>query len=205
MINTDRIIQLLGSGLSAEIVATAVGCEPSYVSQLLSDEEFAKKVSELRVVNLQAATNRDNKWNEIEDKLLDKLSASVEYLIKPRDIIQTLAVVNSAKRRGASAQENITVNNTVVNLTLPRTAVHNFTVNSLNQVIGVNEQSLLTIPSGNVKSLLNKAATMLPQDLAGTEKQDGQEDARHTEAEAARERLKARLGKFKTPVRADDL
>jgi hypothetical protein len=206
MIQQDRVIQLLGSGLSAEVVATAVGCEPSYISQLLADDEFAKKVSELRIQNLQAATKRDNKWDEIEDKLLDKLKDSVEYIMKPREILAALATVNSAKRRGATAQESLTINNTVVNLTLPQKAVHNFVVNQTNQVIGVNDQSLLTMPSMNVKSLLQQAKSLADtQNLANLENKDGPQDDRNVKAESPAARLRARLAKPATRASADDL
>ncbi len=206
MIQQDRVIQLLGSGLSAEVVATAVGCEPSYISQLLADDEFAKKVSELRIQNLQAATKRDNKWDEIEDKLLDKLKDSVEYIMKPREILAALATVNSAKRRGATAQESLTINNTVVNLTLPQKAVHNFVVNQTNQVIGINDQSLLTMPSMNVKSLLQQAKSLADtQNLANLENKDGSQDDRNVKAESPAARLRARLAKPATRASADDL
>jgi hypothetical protein len=214
MINQERIIQLLGSGLSAEIVATAVGCDASYISQLLSNDEFAKKVTELRVISLQAATKRDNKWDTIEDKLLDKLESSVEYIMKPRDILAALATVNAAKRRGATAQESVTINNTVVNLSLPPRAVHNFVVNTTNQVIGVNEQSLLTMPSSNVKSMLaarTKQAALGVTDTNGAqtpamqEKLDGSKDAGYTEAKAEAEGLRTRLRRAATGLRANDL
>lgn len=205
MISQDRVVQLLGSGLSAEVVATAVGCEPSYISQLLADDEFAKKVSELRVQNLQAATKRDNKWDEIEDKLLDKLKDSVEYIMKPREILAALATVNGAKRRGATAQESLIINNTVVTLSLPQKAVHNFVVNQINQVIGVNDQSLLTMPSMNVKSLLQQAKSLAAPDLAKLENKDGHQDDRNVKAESPAARLRARLAKPATRASADDL
>lgn len=156
MTSQERIISLLGQGLSAEIVATAIGCDPSYISQLLSNEEIHRKVSELRIQNLQAATQRDNKWDSIEDKLLEAMAAKVESsadFMKPGDLIRFLAVVNAAKRRGAQTQETMVVNNTIVNLTIPQQAVRMFTMNSSNQVIQVEGQSMLTLPSTNMRDL----------------------------------------------------
>ena len=152
----ERIVTLLGQGLSAEVVATAVGCDPSYISQLLSQDEIHKRVSELRVQSLQAATKRDNKWDSIEDKLLDAMSEKVDNMasfMKPGDLIRFLSVVNAAKRRGAQAQDAMTINNTTVNLTIPQRALQQFVVNSVNQVVQVGEQTLLTLPSQNIKAL----------------------------------------------------
>jgi hypothetical protein len=39
-VDNEKIKELLGSGLSNDVVASAVGCDPSYVSQLMSNETF---------------------------------------------------------------------------------------------------------------------------------------------------------------------
>lgn len=190
MPSRDRIISLLGQGLSAEVVATAVGCDPSYISQLISDEETFKQIAELRVQHLQAATDRDNKWNQVEDKLLDKLIDSVGYVIKPREILASLAVVNKAKRRGATAQESVTINNTVVNLSLPQKVLQqlNFITNTSNQVIGINDKSLLTIPTQNIKALANQALPSLDSHdkITSAKKPNAESSSREESAKGTR-------------------
>ena len=157
----DKITALLGQGHSPELVATIIGCDPSYISQLLENETFRNEVSELRVQSLQAASERDKKWDTLEDKLLDKLHTVVDFVIKPREILALLAAANNAKRRGATAQESITINNQVVNLLMPTKLTTIFTVNQNNQVIGVGDKSMLTMPSKNIEALLaeSQAAT----------------------------------------------
>ena len=71
----DKILKLLGQGLTPQLVATAVGCEPSYVSQLLSEEAFALEVAQARCANLEEATDRDKKYDKLEDAFLQKLEA----------------------------------------------------------------------------------------------------------------------------------
>jgi hypothetical protein len=162
----DKIKALLGQGHSAELVSTIIGCDPSYISQLLENEDFRNEVSELRVKSLQAATDRDHKWDELEDKLLDKLKEAVDFVIKPREILQILAAANAAKRRGATAQEGITINNQVVNLLMPTKLTTVFSVNQNNQVIGVGDKSMLTLPSNKIEELfkLSQAANQAQQE-----------------------------------------
>ena len=157
----DKIKALLGQGHSPELVATIIGCDPSYISQLLENETFRNEVSELRVQSLQAATERDKKWDSLEEKLLNKLHDAVDFVIKPREILAILSVANAAKRRGATATESITINNQVVNLLMPTKLTTIFTVNQNNQVIGVGDKSMLTMPSKNIEKLLveSQAAT----------------------------------------------
>lgn len=151
----DKIKALLGQGHSAELVATIIGCDPSYISQLLEDEAFRNEVSELRVRSLQAASARDKKWDDLEDKLLDKLHSAVDFVIKPREILAVLSAANAAKRRGATAHESVTINNQIVNLLVPQRLVQTFTVNQNNQVIGVGDKSMLTLPSTKIADLYN--------------------------------------------------
>jgi transcriptional regulator with XRE-family HTH domain len=169
-----KILELLGSGLSPEIVATAAGVSPSYVSQLLSEEQFATEVTALRFKNLQAATARDHTYDSIEDRLLEKMANCLEYMYKPHEILKAITVINGAKRRGAAAPEQMTINNTVISLSMPAPIINRFTRNTNNQVIEaavevdssapsatqnqvpkIEKQSLVTMPSARLLKLAN--------------------------------------------------
>lgn len=164
MFDTQKILSLLGTGLSQEVVATAVGCDPSYISQLLEDENFKNKVIELRLVSLTSATTRDSKYDKLEDELLDKLNESIQFLIKPRDVLSALAILNKAERRGAKPQEQTVVNNTIVNLTLPKKVVNKFITNSSQQVVAVNDKSLITLDSNKLSDLLKNKKEAVAQE-----------------------------------------
>jgi len=154
-IDKEQILSLLGTGLSQELVATAVGCTPSYITQLMSDEEFANQVSQKRILALQSHTKRDAKLDDIEDTLIAALEKNLEMIYKPKDILNTLVRVNMMKRRGPAVQESTVVNNTVVNLTMPKKLVQHFTLNSKSEVIEVEGQTMVTMPAGQ---LLRKLA-----------------------------------------------
>lgn len=146
----DRALSLLGAGVMADSVASALGVTPGYISQLLADDVFATRVATIRYENLQKHNLRDDTYDSLEDRLLEKLEQQMGLLMKPRDILAAIATVNGAKRRGQTAPEQVVSNTTVVQLLLPAIIAERFTVNIDNQVTRAGDQELHTIPSGNL-------------------------------------------------------
>lgn len=151
-----RALELLGSGVGPEVTASALGVTVSAISQLLSEETFAAEVAELRFKSLQKHNLRDGKYDELEDDLIDRLRDCLPLMHRPMEILKAIAVINAAKRRGASAPEQITHQNTVINLTMPVQIIQKFQVNQHNQVISAGTQELLTIQSGSLLSKIPK-------------------------------------------------
>lgn len=148
-INKEQVKELLGSGLGPEVVASAVGCDVSYISQLLSDEAFASEVATLRTVALTANSKRDLSLNAIEDKLITKLSEAVEEnaFYKPKDLLHAVAVINRAVRRGAPVSHAGAVVNTVIQLQLPAPVIQRFITSRTNEVIEVDGNTMVTMPA----------------------------------------------------------
>lgn len=150
-------LELLGSGISPVVVATTLGITEGAVSQWLSQKEFAEQVTARRFNNMQKHSARDAKWDELEDKLLQKMQDLIPFMFKPMEIFRALQLANSAKRRGPSAPENTHIANTVVNLQIPVQIVQKFTKNADNQVIELTaapvKQSLVTIDSNSLLAL----------------------------------------------------
>jgi hypothetical protein len=156
-VSAEKIKELLGNGLSNEVVATAVGVSPSYISQLMSDEVFASEVVTLRTKTLTDATSRDRSIDSLEDKLLHKYGQLVDQgmVYKPTDVLRALQVINAAKRRGTTPQQANTVNQTVVILNIPVKVVNKFKKNISGEVIEVvtpegDQQTLVTMPSATL-------------------------------------------------------
>lgn len=143
----DRIKELLGSGLGPTAVATAIGCEPSAITNLMMDEEFRLEIMSLRSERLTKVNARDDKLGGIEDDLIEKIANSMDMLYKPRDLLAAFRVINSAQRRGVPAHETTVVNNTVVNLTLPKEVVKSFTMTPQGEIVEVEGQTLVTMPT----------------------------------------------------------
>src|SRR4051812_247154 len=95
-IDKDKIIAMLGAGVRPGQVASAVGCDISYVSQLLNDEQVAQEIAELRTKDLLKYKSVDNKYDDIEAQLQKKLEDILPYVTKPDQVIRALQFVNSA-------------------------------------------------------------------------------------------------------------
>jgi len=153
----DRALALLGSGVSAESVAAALGVEPSRISQLLANETFAGQVAELRYQNLQKHNDRDASYDSLEDSLIAKLERQLALLLRPQDILKAIQVINAAKRRGQSAPEQVTNSQNIVNIILPTHVAVKFTTNIDNQVVSAGDQSLVTMQAGNLLKQVEQA------------------------------------------------
>lgn len=149
----DRALVLLGSGVPATSVASALGVSESRVSQLLANKEFADQVATLRYDNLQQHNTRDSSYDTLEDSLLEKLNKALPLLFRPADILKAIQVVNAAKRRGQSTPEQVTNQQNVVTLVLPAQITQKFTTNINNQVVRAGEQELITMQSNNLLEL----------------------------------------------------
>lgn len=146
----ERAIKLLGSGISPEQVATALGVSASRISQLLSDQTFAQAVAELRFEALQKHNAIDASYDTLEEALIEKLADVLPLMMRPMEILKAVQVINAAKRRGQSAPEQITHQNTVVNLVIPTQIIQKFQMNSNNQITNVGSQTLETIQSSTL-------------------------------------------------------
>lgn len=150
----SRALKLLGDGLSPDVVASALGVSPSRISQLLSSDEFSQEVAELRYKSLAAHTERDGKYDDLEDVLLQKLKSSLSMVFDPMKISKILSQINAAKRRGASAPEHLTEKSAVVHLNMPTQIIQQFIANQNNQIVKIGDQDLITVQSGNMSKLL---------------------------------------------------
>lgn len=151
----DRALKLLGDGFSAEVVATAIGVSPSRISQLMSDPVFSQKVSELRFKSLSKHSERDSRYDGMEDALIDRMEKLLPMMFKPMEVLRALDTINKVKRKGISNPEAITAQQEVTTLILPTAIVQHFTTNNFNQVVKVGEKDLVTIQSGSMNDLLD--------------------------------------------------
>lgn len=176
----SRAMTLLGSGLGPEIVSSATGVSTSRISQLMSDPQFAAQVLELRFTQTIKHTERDNKWNLLEDKLLDKITELLPLMMEPMKIAKLLATANAAKRRASEVPESLQQTSGVVQLTLPVSIVQNYTqnntsiqVNAHNQVVRAQDQELVTIQSGAMSKLLAESKVRrLNDELSNSERNE---------------------------------
>lgn len=150
----ERAISLLGSGVTAEATAAALGVTPARISQLLAREDFSEKVTALRYENLQSHNKRDSRYDALEDKLLDKLDDALPMMYRPAEILKSIQIINAAKRRGQSSPEQVTASQHIVSLVLPTKITQQFTTNIHNQIVTAGTQSLETMQASNLLDIV---------------------------------------------------
>lgn len=163
----ERAMSLLGANVSVEATAIALGVTPSRISQLMSEQAFSDSVAQLRYENLQKHNIRDDRYDGLEDSLIDKLEKSLPLMLRPTDILRAIAIINGAKRRGQSAPDSAIDSQTIVNLVLPNAVVQKFTKDINNQVIRAGDQNLLTMQTGDLLATVEKQQEQRQLEHAG--------------------------------------
>ncbi len=146
MIDIERAIKLLGSGIGPAAVATTLGCDASYISQLLMNDVHRDRVLALRMEGLQKQTARDGEIDDLEDQMLEKLRELLPYITNVRQALQAFQLLNAAKRRGAAASNDITIQTNIVSINLPPAAREHFfpKMNQQGEVVQVGDQVTVT-------------------------------------------------------------
>lgn len=154
VINRDAAKEMLGMGMKAVNVAAALGCDPSYISQLLAEPGFAQEVAAKRIEHAKRGAEADELADDIELSALKQLKRMMGFVTKPMDLLRIAEGANKLKRRTASDLQPSSSAANIVNVILPPVMVKNFTVSENNEVIEVDGQSLLTLPSQNFRQMV---------------------------------------------------
>lgn len=157
----ERALALLGAGVPAEACAATLGVTASRISQLLSEDDFALRLSALRYDSLAKHNARDSEYDTLEDQLIRQLKSTVPMLMDPLKVTRVLQVVNAAKRRGASSPDAILQKQEVVKLTVPIQIVNQYSTNANKQVVTVDGESMITMQSGRMTKLLAEKKDVL--------------------------------------------
>lgn len=151
----DRIVELLGAGISAAVVAATVGCDPSYISQLGAREDIAQRIAELRAKKASEYVQHDSDIHELEKEALVKIGRLLPMQTDLMKVVQTFKVLNAAKK---SSDIGVTANSAqpqaVVTLTLPAAAHIHFKLTTDQQVVEIEGRSMVPLPSNMVAQKL---------------------------------------------------
>lgn len=158
-INQDKILSLLSKGLPPSAVANALGIDQSYISQLMSDDEFAAEVSTRKYITVEKHLARDGAIDRLEDKILEKLEHSMAMMHRPMEILKAFSVINAAKRKAtiATPADILSPSTQIINLQMPTIIQQHFTTNINNQVISAGTQNLITIQSNTLMETVKAA------------------------------------------------
>ena len=161
MVDKDRVISLLAAGVSPVQVASSVGCSPSYITQLMSEDDYVKdQVAKKKIAKISEHIQLDEIYDRLEAKLAKKLETALVFEQDPVKIAKMLQMVNGLKRKNSGVTDVGTAK-PVSTVTLPAVLVQQFILNGNNQAVQIGDQTLLTLPSHNLDNLAAKRIPVL--------------------------------------------
>jgi hypothetical protein len=164
----ERIRNLLIAGLKATEVATIVGCSPSYIAQLMKEEEFIQSVEAGKIAAQTEKTEEDHldtRYQNLEHKIITSIEGSLDEA-SLGEKVRALETIN--KRSDAIARRKLpvptgttlTVNNNYVSLAMPQQAMKHMgpvvEVNTKQEVIAIDGKALAPMSSDGVKGLFER-------------------------------------------------
>lgn len=152
----DRIIEMLGKGIPAAQVALAIGCDDSYISQLLSEPGVTEQVQQLKSEHFSAFVEQDQKLDDLEAQALEKLTHLLPFVTRPAEATRIYSVLNAAKRRTVDSVNSAAPVAQTVQLELPPSARVRFTLTHDKQVIEVEGRSMTTMPAKSLAAQLEQ-------------------------------------------------
>jgi len=149
------IAKYLAQGLSQVQVASIMGCTPSYISQLVEQENVKELIlfEQKRIEIEKEDAVQEYKYTSLEKKAQDYLEDQMPFA-EYKDVLKLLEILNRRKEKPAPQ----IINNTQINVTklsIPAAAMPEFTVNAQNEVIGIGEKSLAPMSSAGVKEMFS--------------------------------------------------
>ena len=157
--NKEQIIALLSQGISAAQVAAAVGVSESYISQLRSDPEISDLITTSGTAKLEAAALFDSSLERAELMALEKIEKNLPFA-NMGQAMAAFRILNSARKRSdAFATPADQSTNITVNLTLPASAAARYVVNTSNEIVEVEGQTMITATAKSLDNLLASRAS----------------------------------------------
>jgi len=151
----DKIVELLGAGTPAHVIAQVVGCDPSYISQLGSREDIVARVSEIRASRAAEMVQHDNNIGALEQVALERMGRLLPLQTNLMQVTKVFQVLNAAKKSSdMGIAGNAAQPGTIVTIHMPAAAQVHFKLTSDQQVIEIEGRSMVPLPSHMVAAKL---------------------------------------------------
>lgn len=158
----DRIIELAGNGTPSVAIASVLGCDPSYVSQVLGEEQAAAQVAEMRAAKAVKRQEHDEGIEAAEKIALQRIHALIPFETNIVRAAKVFQVLNGAKKTTDLSNNTTPQAGAIVTLSLPAAAHVHFKLTSDSQVIEIEGRSMVPMQSHQVaKQLRQMQATRL--------------------------------------------
>lgn len=157
MIDKKKVARYLMQGVGTEAIAGALGCEPSYISQLKEDPEvlafMETEKSGLSVEDVEF----DERLDRTEDKALQMVERNLAFA-NPHTALAAFKILNSATRRKTAVQQTQQAVAVNVTLVLPQAALPTYITNERKEIIEVEGRTMLSATPRSMEALIDARA-----------------------------------------------
>lgn len=152
-----KLLSFLAAGVAPSIAASATGCDPSYVSQLLENEQFKEELYKLSAKELEADLAHDSTIESVEAKALKAIEDKLPFVRSAAEAAKIFSILNNAKKRATVPANPMDAGGlSTVTFTLPRAALRSIELkmNPQQQVIEVEGRTMAPLPSNQLPAIL---------------------------------------------------
>lgn len=154
MIDKNKVASFLAHGVGEAEIASSVGCDVSYISQLKSDPEIVAIIKDLR----SQMTAEDVRFDETVETTETLALELIKQKLPFANLGQALGVfktLNSARKRRDGPADNA-ANVTQVVLVLPQAHLPKYVTNQDNEIIEVEGRTMLTATPKSLERILEE-------------------------------------------------
>lgn len=153
----EKIVALLGVGVTPTQVALATGVSDGYISQLIARPEIAAQIAELRTAKAAEHIEHDASLDSDEELARRLVRTNLDRgFLKPMEVLRHFQVLNAARRKSDVSNLQSAPTATIVNLQLPAQAAVQFQLTVDRQVIEVSGRSMATMGAKQVATMLQE-------------------------------------------------
>lgn len=154
MIDKTKVASFLAQGVGTTEIALAVGCEPSYITQLRTDPEIVSLVQEHRAAMTAQDVAFDSKLESAEQKALDMIEQKLPFANFGQSL-NAFKILNGARKR-RDGPEDAASNVTQVVLVMPVQHLPKYVTNQTNEIIEVEGRTMVTATPKSLERVLEE-------------------------------------------------
>jgi len=159
MVDREQVINLLANGVPTSHIASAVGCDDSYISQLRQDPEVQSKVAEKRTASLAADLSFDETLDSAERLALEKINQTLRFA-NLGQALKAFQILNHANKRNDQRPQNPSSGSTVsVVLQLPASISPQYLMDPQARIVEVEGRTMLTASPQSLDQVLAARAS----------------------------------------------
>lgn len=156
MIDKEQVAGFLASGVGVTEIAAAVGCDPSFITQLKHDPEIQALIEQHKHDITVADVKFDKTLESAEEKALNRIDQMLPFA-NLQQSLSAFRILNGARKRKDGPQDS-TRAGVQVTLILPVQHIPKYVTNQTNEIIEVEGRTMISASPKSLDTLLTEKA-----------------------------------------------